>query len=161
MRRGRASWALLTLAADRSYFNPDSTKRVLVVLSDFDTDFFSAAGTLALLRRHHIEPFLIRVAAPGEQIFTANGAPESYVSVSTVTVRSLRSAGLHAYEEGQTGQAIADIRAYLGNGKTHPSGIVEGQRNLAQFAALAALLVVLALTVPSLARGIRAVRTSS
>jgi hypothetical protein len=144
----------LTLAADRSYFNPGLRKRVLVVLSDLDTDFFSLDGTLKLLRRHRIEPFLIRVAAPGEQIFDNHGRPESYTSVSTVSVRSLRSAGWHAYEEGQTRQVIADIRSYLGTGTTRPSGVIETQRSLARLAALGALLMVLALTVPSLYAGI-------
>ena len=152
----------LTLAADRSYFDPDSSKRVLVVFSDFDTDFFSAVGTLRLLRRHHIEPFLIRTAAPREQIFDARGLPEPYASVSTVSVHSLRSAGLHAYEEGQTDQAIAAIRSYLGRGTTRPSGIVEGQHSLAGLTALGALLLVLALAAPSINVGLRRrSRTSS
>jgi hypothetical protein len=130
-------------------------KRVLVVLSDLDSDFFSLDGTLKLLRRHGIEPFLIRVAAPGEQIFDKEGRAASYRSVSTVTVGSLRAAGWHAYEEGQTRQVIAGIRTYLGNGATHRSGIVETQYSLARVTALGALLLVLGLSLPSLYAGTR------
>ena len=144
----------LSLAADRSYFDPGSGKRMLVVLSDLDTDFFSLQGTLALLRRHHIEPFLIRVAEPGEQIFDSHGRPASYRSVSTVSVRGLRAAGWHAYEENEVQRAIVDLRRYLGTGATVPSGVVESQRNLAWLPALGALLVVVALTLPGLLAGL-------
>jgi hypothetical protein len=146
----------LTLAADRSYFNPEARKRVLVVLSDLDSDFFSLDGTLKLLRRHRIEPFLIRVAEPSERIFDRRGQPEAYTSVSTVSVDSLRSAGWHAYEESEPARAIADVRSYLGAGGTRPSGVVESQRNLAPLLALAALVLAVALTVPGLHAGLTA-----
>jgi len=144
----------LTLAADRSYFNPEARTRVLVVLSDLDSDFFSLVGTLRLLRRHRIEPFLVRVARPGERIFDAQGRPEAYTSVSTVSVAALRAAGWHAYEENEPGRLVTDVRAYLGNGATRPSGIVESQRTLAPALALLALLVTLALTAPTLRAGL-------
>lgn len=144
----------LTLAADRSYFDPGTRKRVLVVFSDLDSDFFSLEGTLKLLRSHGIEPFLMRIAKPDEQIFDTHGRPESYTSVSTVTVRALRSAGWHAYEEDQAGQAIADIHRFLGEASTAPTGLVESRQNLAWLPALAALLVVAALTLPSLKAGL-------
>jgi hypothetical protein len=145
----------LTLVADRSYFNPGLRKRVLVVLSDLDSDLFSLNGTLNLLRQHRIEPFLMRIAAPGERIFDARRRPEPYISVSTVTVGSLRSAGWHAYEEGRTGQVIADIRRYLGTGTTRPSGVIETQHSLSRLAASSALLVVLALMTPALAASLK------
>ena len=109
-----SSLAALSLAADRSYFNPSSRKRVLVVFSDLDSDFFSLDGTLRLLRQHRIEPFLVRVAAPGERVFDAAGRPYAYVSVSTVTVDALRQASWHAFEEGETARLVAEIRSYLG-----------------------------------------------
>jgi len=146
----------LTLAADRSYFNPGAQKRVLVVLSDLDTDFFSLDGTLKLLRRHRIEPFLIRVAEPGERIFERNGRPEAYTSVSTVSVGALRAAGWHAYEEPDAAHVVGDVRSYLGGGATRPSGVVESQRNLAPLLALLALVVAVALTAPSLYSGLTA-----
>jgi len=146
----------LTLAADRSYFNPDARTRVLAVLSDLDSDFFSLDGTLRLLRRHRIEPFLVRVAEPGERIFDRQGRPEAYTSVSTVSVGALRSAGWHAYEETEPGRLVADVRSYLGAGTTRPSGVVESQRNLAPLLALLALLVAVALTAPTLYSGLTA-----
>ena len=65
----------LTLAADRSYYNPEARRRALVVFSDLDTDYFSLEATLKLLRDHHIEPFVVRVAVAGESIFDARRAP--------------------------------------------------------------------------------------
>jgi len=129
---------------------------VLVVFSDLDSDFFSLDGTLRLLRRHRIEPFLVRVAQPGERIFDRNGQPEGYTSVSTVSVAALRSAGWHAYEESQPARLIRDIRSYLAAGAMRPSGVVDSQRNLAPLLALLALLAAVALTVPSLHAGLTA-----
>ncbi|MGZ4384081.1 MAG: vWA domain-containing protein [Gaiellaceae bacterium] len=140
----------LVLAAERTYFDPVSKKRALVVFSDADSDRFSLAAVSKELRRAHIEPFLIRVARPGERIFRASGRLEPYVSVSTLAIPDLRRAGWHAYDESQLGAAISDIRAYLGKGPTRPSGIVQTQKSYASLTALAALLLVAGLTAPSM-----------
>ena len=148
-----SSLAALGLAADRSYFNPTARKRVLVVFSDLDSDFFSLEGTLRLLRTHRIEPFLVRVAAPGERIFDRSGHPFAYVSVSTVTVAALRRADWHAFEESEAGRLVAEIRSYLGRGPVVESGLVESQRSLAPALALAALLLTAVLVLPALRAG--------
>jgi hypothetical protein len=142
------------LAAHRTYFSRGTRRRALVVFSDMDTDWFGLSGTIAALRRSRIEPFLVRVAAPGERIFDANGRAESYRSTSTLAVSSLRTAGWHAYEESQIDRAIREIRAYAGAGPTRPSGVIESQRNLAPLLALGALALVALLTVPSLLAGL-------
>ena len=69
---------------------------------------------------------------------------------------ALRAAGWHAYEENEPGRLVADVRSYLGDGATRPSGIVESQRTLAPALALLALLVALALTAPTLRAGLAA-----
>ena len=145
----------MSLAAHRTYFSRTARRRALVVFSDLDTDFFGLPGTLAALHRSRIEPFLVRVAAPGERVFDASGRAEPYRSTSTLAVTSLRTDGWHAYEENEIGRAIEDIRAYSGGGPTRSSGVIETQRNLAGLAALAALAVIAALTVPSLLTGLR------
>jgi hypothetical protein len=151
-----SSLAALSLAADRSYFNPSSRKRVLVVFSDLDSDFFSLDGTLRLLRKHRIEPFLVRVARPGERVFDPTGRPYAYVSVSTVTVEALRQANWHAFEEAETARLVAEIRSYLGVGPVGKSGVVESQRSLSSFLAVAALAVAAALALPALRAGLLA-----
>jgi len=151
-----SSLATLGLAADRSYFNPGSRKRVLVVLTDLDTDSFSLDGTLRLLRQHGIEPFIVRVAAPGERIFDSSGRPYAYDSVSTVTVATLRRANWHAFEENEAPRLVAEIRSYLGNGPIRPSGRLESRRNLAPALALAGLVVAAALMLPALRAGLLA-----
>ena len=85
-----SSLSALGLAADRSYFDPTARKRALVVFTDLDSDAFSLAGTLRILRRHRIEPFVVRVARQGESVFDASGRPYAYRSISTVTVAGLR-----------------------------------------------------------------------
>ena len=144
------------LAADRSYFNPGARKRVLVVFSDLDTDPFSLNGTLRLLRQHRIEPFVVRVAAPGERIFDTSGRPYAYASTSTVTVAALRRANWHGFEENEGPRLVAEIRSYLGQGPIRPSGRIESQRSLAPVLALAALLVAAALVLPALRAGLLA-----
>ena len=151
-----SSLATLSLAADRSYFNPSSRKRVLVVFSDLDSDFFSLTGTLRLLRKHRIEPFVVRVAAPGERIFDRTGRAYAYVSVSTVTVDALRRANWHAFEEDEPSRLVSEIRTYLGDGPVAKSGLVESQRNLAPLLALAALALAVALVLPALRAGLLA-----
>ncbi len=148
-----SSLGALTLAADRSYYNPGARKRALIVFSDLDSDFFSLEGTLRLLRRNRIEPFLVRVAAPGEQIFDASGRPNAYVSVSTVSVEGLRRARWHAFEEGESERLVSEIRTYLGRGPVEESGLVESQRTLAPWFALAALTLAAALVFPALRAG--------
>jgi len=151
-----SSLSALGLAADRSYFDPTARKRVLVVFTDLDTDPFSLEGTLADLRKHRIEPFLVRVARPGERIFDSRGRPYAYISRSTVTVAALRQASWHAFEENQPTQLVAAIRSYLGQGPVTPSVLAESQRNLAPLIALVALAVAAALLVPALRAGLLA-----
>jgi len=148
-----SSLGTLSLAADRSYFDPSAHKRVLVVFSDLDSDYFSLYGTLRLLRQHHIEPFVVRIAAAGERIYTTSGRPYPYVSVSTVTVDQLRRAHWHAFEENDTARLIHEIRSYLGRGPVGTSGLVESQRSLAPLFALAALALTALLVLPSLRAG--------
>jgi hypothetical protein len=151
-----SSLATLSLAADRSYFNPSARKRVLVVFSDLDSDFFSLDGTLRVLRKHRIEPFLVRVAAPGEKIFDTAGRPNAYVSVSTVTVAALRRENWHAFEESDSARLVTEIRSYLGQGPVRESGVVDSQRNLAPLFALVALVITAALVLPALRAGLLA-----
>lgn len=151
-----SSLASLGLAADRSYFNPSSRKRILVVFSDLDSDFFSLDGTLRLLRAHRIEPFIVRVAATGERIFDPAGRPYAYDSVSTVTVEGLRRAKWQAFEEGESARLVAAIRSYIGAGPVGESGLVESQRNLAPLFAVAALAFTAALVMPALRAGLLA-----
>jgi hypothetical protein len=141
---------VLTLAADRSYYNPEAKRRALVVFSDLDTDYFSLEATLKLLRAHDIEPFVVRVAAAGEQIFDQKGQPLSYRSVSTVSVAQLRRAGWHAFEENQAQRAVSEIQAYLGTGVMRGNGLIQSQRNITMYLALLVLALVAALTVPGL-----------
>ncbi len=147
------SLATLSLAADRSYFNPGARKRVLVVFSDLDSDYFSLYGTLRLLRKHHIEPFVVRIAAPGERIYKPSGRPYSYVSVSTVTVDQASTCALACVRGERDSATPHEIRSYLGQGPVGESGLVESQRNLAPLFALAALALTALLVLPSLRAG--------
>jgi hypothetical protein len=156
-----SSLAALGLAADRSYFDPTARKRALVVFTDLDSDSFSLQGTLLALRRHGIEPFVVRVAQPGERVFDSTGRPYAYRSVSTVTVADLRGANWHAFEERQSTQLVSAIRDYLGAGPVAGSGFVESQRNLAPFAALAALVLAAVLVASALRLAIPARRAQA
>jgi hypothetical protein len=144
----------LSLTAHRTYFSRSARTRALVVLSDLDTDEFGLDGTLAALHRARIEPYLVRIARPGERIFDARGRAEPYRSTSTLAVSRLRAAGWHAYEESELDRLVADVQTQLGDGPTRPSGVVEAQRSIAPLVGIAALAVVALLTVPSLLAGL-------
>jgi hypothetical protein len=139
---------VLTLAADRSYYNPEAKRRALVVFSDLDTDYFSLEATLRLLRAHDIEPFVVRVAQPGEQIFDVKGNPLAYRPSSTVSVGQLRRAGWHAFEESEANRVVSEVETYLGTGTMRGNGLLQSQRNIATYVALLALLFVACLTLP-------------
>ena len=96
---------------------------------------------MRLLRSHSIEPFVVRVADPGERVFDSSGRAYSYVSESTVTVDALRRANWHAFEEDEQARLVSEIRSYLGQGPLVESGRIESQRNLAPLLALAALVL--------------------
>jgi hypothetical protein len=149
-----SSLSALGLAADRSYFDPTARKRALVVFTDLDSDAFSLSGTLRILRAHRIEPFVVRVARPGERVFDPSGRPYAYRSISTVTVGGLRNAGWHAFEEGQRAQLVAGIGNYLGDGPVGGGGVVESQQNLAPYAAVVALVLSALLFLPALSAAI-------
>jgi hypothetical protein len=140
----------LTLAADRSYYNPEAKRRALVVFSDLDTDYFSLEATLKLLRDHDIEPFVVRVAAAGEQIFDEKGRVLAYRPTSTVSVAQLKRAGWHAFQENEAQRVVSEVKTYLGTGTMRGNGLIQSQRNVAMYVALLALLLVAALTVPGL-----------
>ena len=72
-----------------------------------------------------------------------------------MTVAALRSNGWHAYEEDQVARAIRGVRTSVGAGATRPSGDIEKEQSIAPLFALAALLLVLLLTAPSLYAGLR------
>lgn len=72
-----------------------------------------------------------------------------------MTVAALRSNGWHAYEEDQVARAIRGVRTSVGAGATRPSGDIEKEQSNAPLFALAALLLMLALTGPSLYAGLR------
>ena len=144
----------MSLAANRTYFSRSARRRALVVFSDLDTDAFGLSGTLAALRRSRIEPFLVRIAAPGERIYDDRGRAVPYRSTSTLAVSLLRRAGWRAYEEGQVDRAVDDLRSYLGTGPTRPSSVVMAQRALAPLTGLAALFVVALLALPGLLAGL-------
>jgi hypothetical protein len=146
-----SSLSALGLAADRSYFDPTARKRALIVFTDLDSDAFSLSGTLRILHSHRIEPFVVRVARPGERVFDAKGRPYAYRSVSTVTVAGLRSAGWHAFEEGDTASVVATVRGMLGDGPVSRGGTVESQQNLAPYAAFAVVLLAALLLAPAFA----------
>ena len=95
----------------------------------------------------------MRVAKPGEQIFDAHGRPEAYISVEHGDGRSAAAAGWHAYEEGESARLVSEIRTYLGRGPVEESGLVESQRTLAPWFALAALALAAALVFPALRAG--------
>ncbi len=148
----------LTLAADRSYYNAGARRRALVVFTDLDTDFFSLQGTLALLRRQRIEPFVVRVARPGETVFGADGKPLAYRPASTVSVEALREAGWNAFEEERSAAAIPAIRAYLGDGPLEARGAIQSERSMLVLVALVAAALVAGLTVPALRAATRTSR---
>jgi hypothetical protein len=136
----------LAAAAKGAFFSPSAKRRVLVVLSDAETQPFDAAGVLRQLRRANVIPVLVRFWSRDERIVRPNGTLEAYRPGQPDEPSVLRRAGWSVYPEARAGAAASGIRRALGSGPVVSAGPVFERTSIAPalaFAALAPLLLVL------------------
>jgi hypothetical protein len=131
--------ALSSFAGD-SYFSPSARKRLLVVITDGESQ--TIRPELARLRREGIRTIFVHVWGAGESIWRPKGAEPQYRPDSSsrqTLARAATLAGGDVFEEGEIGGIVEQARAELGQGPTRP----RDQRDLLAlmpYAMLAALL---------------------
>jgi hypothetical protein len=125
-----------------NYFTPSAEKRLLVVLTDGETNEVSARFARALQRQPPIQTVFVRFWDGDERVYTG-GVPEPAYEPdpdSAVLLERISSAvGGRVYDENDRGGLLAAAQRALGSGPTQKRR-VEGQRlALMPYLALAAM----------------------
>jgi hypothetical protein len=126
----------------QGFFPATPERRIAVVLSDFETDPFSAARLGARLSRQRIELVLVHLWDGRERIFggvdDAGWRPDP-AAVATAT-RLAAAAGGDVFGEAEAGRAAAALRRRLGAGTRESRWQEQSQTELAPWLALAAVV---------------------
>ncbi len=133
--------ALLQLGP-QGFFPTTPERRIVVVLSDFETDPFSTTKLGAALRQQRLEPIFIHVWSPEERIFgaLADAAYRPNPESAAVVRRLAAAADGSAFAEADVDQAAAELQALLGTGVRRPLWQERSRTELAPWLSLAALL---------------------
>lgn len=139
----------LSAAATRSFFSPTAARRLLVVLTDGESQPEQSPGIAALFRRPpRIRTIFVHTWEPGEKVFRG-GVPEvayrSDPAARAIVERLADQVDGEVFSATDLGAAIRAARRLAGTG---PS-VVQGERSwyvaLAPYLVLAAALPLLAL----------------
>jgi hypothetical protein len=142
------NYAALDNIATGNYFGPRVRRRVIVLLTDGETNPFDPGLLAHQLGIHAGYRFLaIRFWNQNEAVFDADGRPEPGYhpdSTSRVLLAELAAAlGGRSFEESQTSAAASYLRQVVGHGSTGHARQMLGQRALAPYFAGLALALML------------------
>ena len=141
-RRNATDLGALQQLGAQGFFPATPERRIVVVLSDFETDPFSITKLGATLRRQRLETILVHVWDGEERIFGGLGdagyRPDPG-SVETVT-KLARAAHGRAFAETELESAKGALRALLGEGASRPLWEERSRTELAPWLSLAALV---------------------
>ena len=143
-RRNATDLGALQQLGAQGYFPATPERRIVVVLSDFETDPFSITKLGATLRRQRLETILVHVWDREERIFGGLGDAgygPTPGSVETAT-KLARAAHGRAFAESELESAKGALRALLGEGASRPLWEERSRTELAPWLALAALVPV-------------------
>ncbi len=129
----------------QSFFAPSARHRVAIVLTDGESRPFDVRATArALAHAPGVTPIFVQIAAPGEDVFGADGKPEAAYhpdgSGAVALAGLARAANGSSFGAGDLDRAVAAVRTALGHGPTQAEGVVFSTTALAPWAALAALV---------------------
>jgi hypothetical protein len=147
------SYPALDDIATGNYFEPSVRRRVIVLLTDGESNPFHPGALASQLGVNHGYRFLaVRVWNQSEAVFDADGRPEpAYHPDPTgrVLLAELSGAlGGRSFEESETQAAASYLRDIVGSGVTGRERRVVGQRTLAPYVAGLALALLLVVTLP-------------
>ena len=117
--RSTSMAGLATLAEDR-YFSPAARRRLIIVLTDGETQPVDVDETVRAFREDaDYRILVVHYWAQGERVFGSDGIAESYVpnAASTIDASLLAEAtGGAMYTEDQLGTVAAAAREFFGDG---------------------------------------------
>jgi hypothetical protein len=137
--------------AQRDYFSPGVTKRVMVVLTDAETLPFRVRPVLHDLRKAHVTPVVVRFWRPQELIYRANGKTERYRPTAPDELDLLHAYGWTAFDEARFGSVRRAVSQAIGSGPVHGVSLERLDRPIAPYLAALALIPLLVLLAPLLA----------
>jgi hypothetical protein len=143
--RNATSFDSLADVATRRFFSPEAKQRLLVVLTDGESEPITAGRVGRLLRRASVKTVFVQLWDPSERVYTNGRAEPQYrpdPAGRTLLEALAVATGGAVYAEGETTRAAAKSRELLGGGPTRAEGVREARSGLAAYLALAALLPV-------------------
>lgn len=134
--------ALATIRTQR-YFAPKSSKRLLLVLTDGESQPVTGARLASVLRRPPVtDVVFVHFWHPDERVFAGDSPEPQYrpdPSSSIILDGLARAVSGDVYAESEIGGATAKARELIGSGPTVVRGEQGGQIPLAPYLAAAAL----------------------
>lgn len=143
--RNATSFDSLADVATRRFFSPEAQQRLLIVLTDGESEPVTAGRVGRLLRRASVETVFVQLWHPAERVYTSGRAEPQYrpdPAGRTLLEALAVASGGAVYSEGETSRAATKSRELLGEGPTRAEGVREARSGLAAYLALAALLPV-------------------
>jgi hypothetical protein len=141
------------------YFDPAARSRIVVVLTDGESDPVQTSEVAAAFGARGTQVLLVRFWKPNEAVYDADGRPETAYradpSGRAVLEEVASALGGRVYEEDSLAAAGRRLRQLAGSGPTTPStGTVRTLTPLAPFTAALALVAALGLVALPF-RGVR------
>jgi hypothetical protein len=131
--------------ATSGYFAPGIRHRVVVVVTDAESEGFDVDGIRQkYTTRPRTNVVVVRIGGPGERVFGPEGLPEPGYFPPGASNRVLRQflAATHgrAFSERDVGGVVRAVRAALGTGPRTRLGTISGRNDLAPYFVLAAIV---------------------
>jgi hypothetical protein len=149
------SYAVLSGIASGNYFEPHVTRRIVVLLTDGESNPFDPGYIASALPASQGYRFVgVRFWNANEQVYDSGGRPEPGYHPNPAggaLMSGLAAAmGGRSFPESDVSAAASYLRALTGTGPTVRSGdIVRSQQALAPFVAALAVLLLLAAVAPA------------
>lgn len=128
---------------EKSYFPPSAKKRVLVVLTDGETQAPDSALAGAFKRRPRIETIFVRLWDAGERIYEAGVAEGGYrpdPRSDAAVARTASLVGGRVFQEDDAGGVVGAVREAIGEGPTVQRAHESGRLALMPYLTAAALV---------------------
>lgn len=134
---------VLTSLPELNYFTPAAKKRVVIVLTDGESQPLESSLGPPFEKPPRIHMIYVRVGNGGERIYTG-GTPEAAYKPSSKAADDLAQAaaltGGEVFDEDQVGQIVSAVRSAIGQGPTVQKRHEGGRRPLMPYLTALALL---------------------
>ena len=147
----------LGVVATDNFFSAGARKRLVIMLSDGESDPFAVRLVVTELNKGGVDVVAMRFWAADERVFAPDGTaepayrPERLALVRYGELAALTTGG-RVYEEDEVDEVAAAARAYLGRGPVVEAPAPGRTVSLAPWAVLAACIPLAALVLPFLRR---------